>query len=385
MQPVDYQPPLSRWSHAWRYGVVLFISAIAWGEYAPWQWDHNRLWFFADLSLGIAGLMLVGWRRRFPVTIAVLTAVASGVSATLAGPATLALVSLATRRRWREIGPVAVLSLFASLLINELNPSSTNGRIVAYTALASILGVSVGWGLYIGSRRELLATLRDRAVRAEAEQSGRVEQARTAERTRIAREMHDVLAHRISMVSMHAGALSFRTDLTAEEIRRTATVIQENTHQALTELREVLGVLREGPGDAVPELPQPSARDIPALIAELQGAGMKIHYVEGSAPEGLPESIGRTLYRVVQEGLTNARKHAPDTSVTVMVAGLPGEGVRVSVRNPLRLGDLRVQAPESGLGLIGLAERAELSGGTLRHRITPDRVFVLEAWLPWPT
>ena len=368
----------------WRAIAVVAIGGLAWSQFAPWQWEHSRLWFFGDLGVGLFCFGLTFWRRRFPVRIAVVTALASGVSASAGGAATLALVSMATRRRWREIVPVTILSLLASLWLNYIDPSSSDPWIVSTTALVSIIGVTVGWGLYIGSRRELLATLRDRADKAESEQSRRVEQARTAERSRIAREMHDVLAHRISMVSMHAGALTFRTDLTPEEIRKTAGVIRENTHQALTELREVLGVLREGPGDATPELPQPSAHDIAALVSESRAAGMKVDFVGDANLVGLPDSIGRTLYRIVQEGLTNARKHAPDTLVTVTVAGSPGDGVTASIRNPLRLGDSRLLSPDSGLGLIGLGERSALAGGRLSHHITPDRVFMLHAWLPWP-
>lgn len=384
MQPVDYQIPLSLWSRTWRLLAVLAISGLSWFELSKWQWEHDKAWFFTDLGLGLACLVLVAWRRRHPVATALLTAIATGVSASAGGPATLALVSMSTRRRWREIIPVAVVSLMASTLLNTLNPVTTDGLIVVYTAIVSIIGVTVGWGLYIGSRRELLATLRERADRAESDQSRRAEQARTAERARIAREMHDVLAHRISLVAMHAGALSFRTDLTGEETRRAAGVIQENSHLALTELREVLGILREGPSDAVPELPQPGVHDIPALVAESRLAGMKISFDGIVGLGGLPDNIGRTLYRVAQEGLTNARKHAPDTLLCLTVEGSPGDGVVVEMKNPLRIGDLRLKTPESGLGLIGLAERSDLSGGRLIHHITPDRVFVLHAWLPWP-
>lgn len=364
--------------------VVLILSGLGWSQFFPWQWDHNRLWFFSDIGIGIVCFVLMFLRRRFPVRIAAITALAASISSAAGGPATLALVSLATRRRWREIVPVSAISLASSLWLNHLDPSSKDSWIVAYTAIASIIGVTVGWGMYIGSRRELLGTLRDRADRAESEQSRRVEQARTAERGRIAREMHDVLAHRISLVSMHAGALTFRTDLTDEEIRNTAGVIQENSHQALTELREVLGVLRDGPGDADPELPQPSAPDVSSLVAESRAVGMKIDYVEDPDLSALPDSIGRTVYRLVQEGLTNARKHAPDTLITVTVSGSPGNGVTTSIRNPLRIGDSRIKTPDSGLGLIGLAERLDLAGGRLSHHITPDQVFVLHAWLPWP-
>lgn len=384
MQADDNQPPLSVWSQLWRAAVVLVIMGLAWGQYADWQWKHDRFWFYSDIGLGVASFILMFWRRRFPVQIALITAIVSAVSASSGGPATLALVSLATRRRWRELIPVILVTLASNLWLNHIDPESHDLWIVSTTALVSIVGVIVGWGLYIGSRRELLATLRERADNAEAQQAARMDQARTAERGRIAREMHDVLAHRISLVSMHAGALSYRTGLTEEQIRKTAGIIQENSHQALTELREVLGILRDGPGDAAPEMPQPSAGDIAALIDEARSTGMKVNFESEDVPVDLPDTIGRTLYRIVQEGLTNARKHAPDTLITVSIGGSPGNGITASVRNPLRLGDDRLKTPDSGLGLIGLAERTALAGGKLSHDITPDRGFLLRAWLPWP-
>lgn len=362
---------------------MLAISLLGWLQFVEWQVDHNHLWLGVDLVLGVLCFILMLWRRRFPLSIALLTAVAAGISSFAIGPATLALVSLSTRRKWREIAPVAIVSVAGSAWLNHLDPNSGDPWLVSSTAIVSIIGVSIGWGLYIGSRRELLATLRDRAVRAESEQSAQMEQSRIAERSRIAREMHDVLAHRISLVSMHAGALTYRMDLSPDQIRDTADIIQKNSHQAMIELREVLGVLRNDPGGAAPELPQPSADDIPALIDEARNSGMRIDFDSDELPAELPDSIGRTLYRVVQEGLTNARKHATDTRITINVSGVLGEGISCVVSNPLRIGDARLQAPDSGLGLIGLRERAELSGGTLSHTITPERIFVLQTWLPW--
>lgn len=384
MQDIDYQPRLRWWNHAWRYALTILIGGLAWGALARWQWHHNRAWFFADLALGIAALVLCHWRRRYPLTVAVITILASGVSASAGGPATLALVSLATRRRWSEIIPVTLLALGSSVLLEFLNPVSENGVFLTGLIILAVAGVSVGWGMYIGSRRELLATLRERANAAESEQNARLGQARTAERARIAREMHDVLAHRISLVTMHAGALTYRQDLSADEMRTTAGIIQENSHQAMVELREVLGILRDGPGDATPELPQPSATDLPELLTEARRSGMRIETDRGIPLDGIPETLGRTLYRVVQEGLTNARKHALDTLVTVNLDGGPDDGLTVEVRNPLRVGTTFSASPESGLGLIGLAERTSLAGGRLTHRVSPDREFILSAWLPWP-
>ena len=384
MQDIDYQPRLGWWSHVWRYALMLAISCAAWFEVAYWQWDHHRWWFWIDLALGVLGLVLVSWRRTLPVPVAAITNALSFFSWSSAGPATLALVSLATRRRWREIIPVGVLSLASGITLESFNPVSGDAFAFTVPFIVAIIAVSVGWGMYIGSRRELLATLRERAHTAEAEQSARVAQARTAERGRIAREMHDVLAHRISLVTMHAGALTYREDLTAEEMRATAAVIQESSHQALVELRDVLGILRDDPGDSSPERPQPSAVDRPALLDEARASGMRIETQDLVVLDGIPDTLGRTLYRVVQESLTNARKHAPNTLVRVSVTGSPSAGLSVTVCNPLEVGSNGVAAPESGLGLIGLAERTALVGGRLTHRITPAREFVVDAWLPWP-
>lgn len=384
MQDIAYQPELRWWNHAWRYALVLTISGAAWFEIAYWQWDNLRWWFWTDLALGVFTLVLVAWRRAAPVPVAAITNALSFVSWTSAGPATLALVSLATRRRWREIIPVGVLALVAGLVLEGYNPVTDDALAFTVPFIVAIIAISVGWGMYIGSRRELLATLRERAHTAEAEQSARVAQARTAERGRIAREMHDVLAHRISLVTMHAGALTYREDLTAEEMRATAAVIQEASHQALIELRDVLGILRDDPGDSSPERPQPSAADLPALLEEARATGMRVETEELVALDGVPATIGRTLYRVVQESLTNARKHAPNTLVTVSVTGSPWTGLSIAVTNPLEVGSNNADAPESGLGLIGLAERTALVGGRMAHRITPGREFVVEAWLPWP-
>ncbi|WP_371811147.1 sensor histidine kinase [Aeromicrobium sp. CFBP 8757] len=382
---VTYQPPLRWWNHAWRYVLVIAISAVSWFEIAPWQWDHRRWWFWTDLGLGVFSLVLLAWRRRHPLAVAVVVNAVTVVSWSAGGPATLALVSLATRRRWREVIPVAALGLVAGLALERMNPVSTQDFAFTIPFVAVVVAATVAWGMFIGSRRELIATLRERAETAEVEQASRVAQARTAERSRIAREMHDVLAHRISLVTMHAGALAYRDDLSRDEVRTTAGIIQDNSHRAMVELREVLGVLRNGPGDSAPERPQPSASDLRALVDEARASGTRVDLWVGVDLADVPDALGRTAYRVVQEGLTNARKHAADTLVSVTLTGGPADGLTIEVRNPLRVGEPVASAPRSGLGLAGLAERAELAGGTLTHEVSPGAEFVLETWLPWPT
>lgn len=376
-------PPLSLWGHAWRTAVVLIISAVAWSGVFLWQWENARWWWWLDLGIGLACFVLTFWRRRFPVTVAAVTNVASAFATSAGGPATLALFSLATRRRWNEIVPVSAVTLVSALVFVLIDPVTDEDLWLLNAGfIVTIVGFTVGWGLYVGSRRELMATLQERAERAEAEQAARISQARTAERARIAREMHDVLAHRISMVTMHAGALTFREDLATEEIRRTAGIIEQSSRLALVELREVLGVLRDDVGDGTPEPPQPTAAGIDGLVEHFRASGMKL-VVECSVElAAVPESIGRTAFRAVQEGLTNAAKHAPHVRVTVTISGGPDEGLVIEMTNPLPAGGRSPGLPQSGLGLIGLAERAELAGGRLHHA-TVSGHHVLRVWLPW--
>jgi signal transduction histidine kinase len=374
-RPEEYQPPLRLWSHAWRLVVMLGVSALAWVPAMDAEADVAAAWWVADLAIGTAMYVLVFFRRRWPVPVALVTAVAGAVSGFAAGPSVLAAVSVATRRRWREIALVGSVNFAAAQFFSVIT-ASEDAAWLLLIANAIAVGAVLAWGMYIGSRRELLWTLRSRAERAEAEQELRVAQARSNEQARIAREMHDVLAHRISQISMYAGALEYREDLGPEEMRASAGVIRDRAHEALSDLRDVLGVLRDGDGERTP---QPTYADLPCLVAEAQESGMRLE-LDDLVTGPMPEAAGRTIYRIIQEGITNARKHAPGTLLSVRVTGSPDDGIDVLLRNPLGFG--RTRTPGAGLGLIGLEERAELRGG----RLTSGRdgsTFVLHAWIPW--
>jgi signal transduction histidine kinase len=380
-------PPITMWGQIWRTGAAVAIGLLAWIDVARHQLDEAPALFWIDLALGLASLGLLQYWRRQPLAVAMTITIMGCLSASTAGAFAVATASLATRRRWNELLPYVAVSIVSGLVFYQVEP--VEDSFFANLALSVlVVGVLVAFGMYVGARRELLATLKDRAERAEREQSMRVSQARANERGRIAREMHDVLAHRISLVAMHAGAMTYRTDLSAEEMRRTAGVIQDNAHQALSDLREVLGMLREDRAVGLPERPQPTLRDVPDLIEEAKAVGMNVRLTNDVGDlDPAPETVGRSAYRIIQESLTNARKHAPDTAVHVRLSGQPGIGLTVEVRNPLRVGTLGIgeaSLPESGLGLIGLAERAELSGGRLHHGPTAAREFVVRAELPWP-
>ncbi|WP_282701323.1 histidine kinase [Streptomyces sp. CC219B] len=335
-----------------------------------------------DQLLGALACGAVWLRRRWPLGLAVAMIPVSLVSSTSAGAGLVAIFTLAVHRPFRYVAWVSGIALAVTPVFYWFRPDPDipYGWVIFLSAVMT--GAVVGWGMFVRSKRQLMLSLRDRARRAETEARLRAEQAQRLAREAIAREMHDVLAHRLTLLSVHAGALEFRPDAPREEIARAAGVIRESAHDALQDLREIIGVLRAGDRDDASR-PQPTLGALEALVAESREAGMKVtldHRV--TDPAAVPASVGRTAYRVAQEGLTNARKHAPGTEVTVSVTGAPGEGLVVRVRNPAPDREAP-HVPGSGQGLIGLTERATLTGGTLEHGTTPNGGFEVRAWLPW--
>lgn len=388
----------------WFVDSLCFLIALGWAVVA---WDDslstepalalnagpswlNEVDFLASLVL--CGALWV--RRRWPVGLA-LASLPLALFSVGGGVALLIILFTVTVHR---PFPVAAGMFGAHLLATPIHlrlrpePVASLWLIVGWTLLT--LGAVLAWGMFIRARRQLVVSLRERAHRAEAEQQLRVTQARQLERTRIAREMHDVLAHRISLLSLHAGALEFRPDASPEEVARAAGVIRDSAHAALRDLREVIGVLRAETGvaeGAEPERPQPTLVDVPTLIGESRAAGVRVSVVEEVADRvELPPAVGRSVYRIVQEGLTNARKHAPGAVVDVRLAGCRGDGLTVEIRNPWPVGAASPVAgsgdgiPGAGTGLIGVAERVGLAGGRLEHGRDAAGHFRLAAWLPWP-
>jgi len=376
--------PLTRWQSTWRYVLAALLGLASWLQALQDQYAGLGVPLAVlDLCAGAAALVLLRWRRSHPVALGLGMNALTALSASVVGPSLLMNVSVATRRRWREILPVSVASLGASLIYIRLHESSAaflGSAVLSVVALAAVTAI----GMYVGARRDLAASRIEQAQQAERQQALQITEARVSERARIAREMHDVLAHRLSLVAMHAGALSYRRGLTEEQVAATADVIRASTHSALTDLRVILGVLRADEQDCGPDRPQPTLSDVPALLQEMVDAGgqVRLHDEVGDLTSA-PDTVGRSAYRVVQEALTNARKHAPDTTVDVLLRGRPGDELLVEVRNPVRVGAVAGGAPGCGLGLVGLTERAQLVGGLLEHGIF-DGNFVVSARLPWP-
>ncbi len=282
------------------------------------------------------------------------------LSETSGGVAIIALFTLAVHRPFRYVAWVVGAQLALTPLYFWWRPDPDLPYAAAVVLLVVLTVATVGWGMFVRSKRQLMVSLRDRARRAETEARLRAEQAQRLAREAIAREMHDVLAHRLTLLSVHAGALEFRPDAPRDEIARAAGVIRESAHEALQDLREIIGVLRAGDSEDAGR-PQPTLAALDTLVAESRQAGMKVTLDQRvTSAASVPASVGRTAYRIVQEALTNARKHAPGAEVRVAVAGGPGRTSPCGcATRPLRG---RPPVPGAGQGLIGLRERATLAG-----------------------
>jgi signal transduction histidine kinase len=337
----------------------------------------------ADITAGALACGSLWWRRRWPVAVAIGCLLLGVVSSSATPAGLLALSSLAVHRPTRPT--VVVTALWVPSLLAYAAYSPTTGPVAVLLFVIPLTLAASGWGMFIRARRLLLLSLRERALRAEADQELHQEQARVAERTRIAREMHDVLAHRISLLALHAGGLEVRPDLPPEQVQATAALLRATARQALEELRSVIGVLREDAGHAAPTAPQPTLRDITRLVHETEAAGTQIDFeMHVEHRDEVPPALGRDAYRIVQEALTNVGKHAQGAPARVRVRGAPEQGLHISVRNhqPPATGPTPT-LPGSGAGLLGLQERVALAGGTLVHGLNDAGDFVVEAELTW--
>ncbi|MEV7988890.1 histidine kinase [Micromonospora sp. NPDC085948] len=387
-----------RTTRDWIVDTVAFLGSLLWVLFVtadalspdpaiaiplPHEWMT-----VADALIGLVCCGLLWVRRRWPLRLLVATTPLTMFSLAAAIPLLILFFTVVVHRRTAIAMAVTAAGLVTNLVFSWLRPdpawpywaTASWGVVFSFAVLA--------WGMFVRARRQLVVSLRERAERAEAEQQLRVSQARHLERTRIAREMHDVLAHRISLLSLHAGALEFRPDAPPDEVARAAGVIRGSAHAALQDLREVIGVLRAAgstDGDA-PEPPQPTLADLPALIAESRSAGVRVNVSDTVDRVGeVPSALGRAAYRIVQEGLTNARKHAAGAAVTVDVAGGPGAGLTVAIGNRWPVGaPPGGTLPGAGTGLVGISERVTLAGGRLAYGRDDAGDFRLAAWLPWP-
>ena len=441
-----------RSARGWLLEVTLAVVATLLGLFFVWQsvgeGDSAPLPLEAAAGvLSFTGLLF--FRRSHPVGLT-LGLIPFGILLGMPMGATpIALFSVALHRPARVT--IALAGLHAACVATVyglvLGLTREYYESVAFVVLLHVSLVAVA--MVIRAHRQLVAAWAERARQAEEGQRLRIEQARLAERERIAREMHDVLAHRVSLLALHAGALEVRRDASAEE-REAAGVIRQGAHDALEDLRMLLGMLRAPAEDR----PQPTLDDVPELVERSRLAGADIcltmtglqrealrtgidranyrlgsdlyrngevvdevvrevdygiisdveisdveisddetGYGEAGDDADVPDQTGRHAYRIIQEALTNALKHAPGAPVRVNVDIVWLRGLDVRVDNDLvwddphdrRYGNHAEPVPGAGAGLAGLRERVQLVGGRLEHGPTPTGEFNLRAWLPWQT
>ncbi|MFJ3234682.1 sensor histidine kinase [Streptomyces sp. NPDC086787] len=320
-------------------------------------------------------------RRRFPWLSVVATVMVAftgsvGVAACVAGY-TAARRWGPCRRLWVAGGTVTLAMIPG--YYRELTGSADRLVYVAVVPLFAV-AASVLLGLWFFQRGALLASLRDRAEQAERERDLLAERAVEAERRRIAREMHDVVAHRVSVIALQAGGLSVSAP--DERTAEIAEVIRRASAGALAELRDVLKVLRDDQTPA-PGSGPPALEGVATLVDEATAAGANLR---ASLPDPLPQvsgAVGRAAYRVVQEALTNAAKHAPHAAIRVTLE-VAEDQLQVTITN--RRGAAAGSAiPGSGYGLMGMRERVTLAGGALRTGRSDDGGYRVRAVFPLGT
>ncbi|GAA2261831.1 MULTISPECIES: sensor histidine kinase [Kitasatospora] len=337
-------------------------------------------WQRALTALATLALLL---RRRYPVLVLLLTLPASFVTFIWIAQIT-AVYSVASRRPRPWVAAVCAcafaLSEFFHWPLTD-HPFAFNRDNALYAIQCAMLGAApTALGLLARTRRELALRLDELTKGQQRESRLLAERVLATERARLAREMHDVVSHQVSLISIQAGALQVST---ADPAARTAALtIRELSVRTLVELRQMVGVLRAaGVRQDEPLVPQPRLADLPRLIED-SGLSVSSELSPGDRP--WPEAVERAAYRTVQEALTNITKHAPGAPVAVRLASR-GTRLLVEVRNerpPLRRGTGPGPLPGGGHGLVGLRERAQLLGGSFSAAATPDGGFAVQAELP---
>ncbi|MEU8923564.1 histidine kinase [Kitasatospora sp. NPDC048545] len=333
-----------------------------------------------QMTLSTLAAVSLFWRRRFPVTVLLLTMPGSWVDEIWLAPITAVYTVAAERPRPRIVIPCGVLftlvEFFHWPLPDDVIALSRASALDAIQAVMLAAGPAAT-GLLARTRRELAARLDELTRGQERESRLLAERVLITERGRLAREMHDVVSHQVSLISIQAGALQVST--TDPAAVTTARTIRELSVRTLDELRQMVGVLRGTGGlpDA-PLAPQPRLADLPRLIEE-SGLAAEAELNPGDRP--WPEAVQRAAYRTVQEALTNITKYAPEAAVHVKVRA-KGRRLRVEVRNDAPPVHPAETLPGGGHGLVGLRERAQLLGGTLTAGPTQDGGFEVRAELP---
>jgi signal transduction histidine kinase len=388
-------------------GVALAVVNVA--SLLPYRAQLHPLWL--ALVLVVAQAIPLAWRRSNPIGVGLVIGAARiaydkigfGFAPFPLGPA-IAFYTIIDRR-----GPVwrwsACVLVAAGIAVSE----TASGHSEPYDTIFQVMIFLTAWaaGMISRAKRANLQAAQSRADRAEAEIDRQASRAAALERTRIARELHDVVAHHVSLIAVQAEAAASLLPGQPERARSAVDIIGDTARQALTELRRLLGVLR-GPSERPETSPSASLGELGEVLDQVRGAGLPVDFEIVGTPAPIAPGVDLTAYRIVQEALTNTIRHSRATRAAVKLCYEPGY-ITVSITDSGRRPDgLAARAEDfgtaasgaglakdgsagqpgslltgSGLGLAGIAERVASCGGQLTVGPTPASGFAVTARLPW--
>ncbi|MCX5338864.1 sensor histidine kinase [Streptomyces atratus] len=381
-----------KWGARPRIGVMealgvalLFVLSVAAASVVRHGHQFSLRWPVVVLA-GVSCAALV-WRRRYPFGV-LAVAVACGVAFQIIGirespvvisPVLVSVYNVAAltdrRATWAAASFSAVVLVGAAVLCDPhswLAPD--NAAMLAWTALPAAVGDGVR------SRRAYVAAVEERAEHAERTREQEAQQRVAAERVRIARELHDIVAHHIALINAQAGVAVHLVERRPEQILAALEDIRDTSRSALDELRVTVGLLRQSGDPVAPRDPMPGLARVPALLASFERAGLTVSHTRRGIAEPLAPTVDLAAYRIVQEALTNVHKHAGVDHARLFLHYRP-ERLTITVEDDGRAGGNHAP-PGTGHGLIGMRERASTVGGWLYAGESPEGGFTVTAELP---
>ncbi|WOJ92908.1 sensor histidine kinase [Congregibacter variabilis] len=380
----------SRGGHdgGWVYLADTLLAALAFGltialwaanrDEIPQLGDGQRIIFLGVAIIANAALI---WRRRLPVPVHLLIVACYAV--TSFGPLGQGIVGLAVSLysvgRYVADGRLSVLVMLLAVFVAAFDKYVLGaGQYASFTTL--LLMVAVWYtGRRLRFRGEYLRFLKERAQYFEQRSKEAAHQAVAEERSRIARELHDIVAHQLSLMTVQAGAAKTVVRSDQEAALGAMEAVESAGRQALQEMRHLLHVLRRDE-DSGELMPQPGCANLKTLVAEVGAAGLDVELCTSGDLSALPARVDLTVYRIVQEALTNVLKHSGDGVRAVVTIASATDGITVSITDN---GQGAIGLPGNGYGIAGMRERAELLGGWLLAGEGPRGGFEVQAFLPY--
>lgn len=369
--------------------LVLFAVSFPGSRISAPGFAAKSAWWPGVVLVGAACVCLL-WRRAHPRTVAVLTGV-SGVAVAalgylpsifLLGPLIVALYTLAERTTRRVANPIAFAAVALVVAASVLAHPDEPFAITAIAPAASLL-LPLSLGTTIRIRRAYVQAVHARAEYAEKTREQEARHRVSEERMRIARELHDVVAHHLALANAQAGAVAHLMRSRPEQAEKMVADLAATTSSALRELKGTVGLLRQADEPDAPLQPAPGLARLGELTGALASAGLNVTVTTQGTARPLSPAVDLTAYRIIQEALTNVAKHAATDRAEVLLRYSP-ERLTLTVTNATRENTVTAASghSEGGFGLIGMRERARSVGGEVRTGRRPDGVFEVTASLP---